>query len=115
MSQVEDMSGSLLRSPQHIAHPFFDCLPGSEQERRIEIALYAALIADSRPGLIQVHAPIHADNIAASLGHQFEQTGRAGAEVDGRRARLFDGLKNAPRIWLREAVVDAGNPRPHPA
>ena len=62
------MAGTLRGAAQHIAHPFLNDLPGSEQQCGIEIALDAALVADTRPGIIQVYAPIHANDIAAGFG-----------------------------------------------
>src|SRR5579859_4101039 len=103
MAQVEDMAGTLFRSPQYVAHPLFDGFPGSKQQRRVEVALDAALIANARPGIIQVYAPIHADDVAASRGHQLEQAGRAGAEVDGGGARRFHSFKYALSIGQDES------------
>ena len=42
----------------------------SKQQRRIEVALNAALVANASPGFVQIKAPIDAHNIATRLGHR---------------------------------------------
>src|SRR5215212_4568052 len=70
----------------------FDPLPRGEQHGRIEVALYAALVADFGPAAVQRDAPVEADDVAAGGGHVAQERRRTGAEVD---RRDVDGREDA--------------------
>jgi len=62
--------------------------PGAVEPDRDRQDQHALVEADARPGVIEIDAPVHAHQVAARLGHQFEQARIAGAEVDRRCTRL---------------------------
>ena len=70
----------------------------AEQQRRIEIALDAAVGADARPRLVDRDAPVGADDVAARLAQLFEDRRRAGAEVNRRDARA-DRRRRCVCVW----------------
>ena len=102
------MSRSIGSPLQYIVHAFLDDLPGSQQARRIEIALNTPLVANTRPGLVKLNTPIYADDVSPGLGHQLQQAGRAGAKVDRWSASALDRLKDALRIRLHKLLVGVG-------
>src|SRR5690242_4976080 len=79
-----------------------DSLPRSEQDRRIEVALHAALVADLVPAAIERNAPVEADHIAAGGGHVTQKRRRSGAKVNRRRG---DGVEDARRVGRDELLV----------
>src|SRR5260370_7115648 len=73
------------------------------------------LVAKPCPGIVEVHAPVDADNVSASLRHQLQQTGCARAKMNGGCTGLFDRLEDALCVWLHKALVCAGAERSNPA
>src|SRR5260370_12106728 len=96
MPQVEYMPGTIVGTTQDIQHTLLHNLPGRQQERRVKVALYTPVIADTRPGRVKINAPIAADNIATCFGHQFQETGCAGAKVNARKTGLFHPPHSPP-------------------
>ena len=76
------MPWTMLCLSQHIQHTLFHYIPRGQQERRIEVALDTPLVANPRPGIVERHAPIDADDIATRLSHQLQEAGGPGAKVD---------------------------------
>src|SRR5258708_23788319 len=105
MPQVEYMPGTIVGTTQDIQHTLLHNLPGRQQERRVKVALYAPVIADTRPGRVKINAPIDADNIAACFGHQFQETGCAGAKRNGTSTSLFNRPAYPPRVRLHRTFV----------
>ena len=65
MSKIYDVTRPGSSAPEKIRHLIAQFRQRSEQRHRIEIALYCGAIANVRPNLIYVDAPIDADHIAA--------------------------------------------------
>ena len=77
-------------------------LPRPEQQRGIEVALHAAVVADERPAVVERDAPVEADDVAARARHRRQQRRRAGAEVDRRHV---DAREDARRPRRDELLV----------
>ena len=84
-----------------------------EQQRRIEVALDGAVVADALPRLVERHAPVDADDVAAGLAHlaQDRATCRSPKWIVGTPAAV-ERLEDPPRVRQDElAVVVAGSAR----
>src|SRR5262249_42427922 len=80
--EVEDVTGTTggLTEDGGRARP--DGRDRGEQRQRVEVALHGHVVADARPGGVEVDPPVDPDHVAAGGAHAFEQAGGAGAEVD---------------------------------
>ncbi len=70
MPEVEDVAGAITGTAQDIMHASLNGLPGCQQQRGVEVALDATVIADPCPCIVKVDAPIDTDYVTTSLGHQ---------------------------------------------
>src|ERR1700738_3179622 len=97
VAEIEDMAGPSAGAVenQSCAPPNFGDL--SEQRNRIEIALNRDAIAEPRPRLRKIDAPVEADNVAAGFTHEFEQVSSDGAEMDYRH-RLMHCRNHIARV-----------------
>src|SRR2546429_6179380 len=95
MSQIENMPWTASCTLQYVVHFGLNYGPRSEHKCGIEIALDAEIVTDALPGVIQVYAPIDADNRGSIPFHLVQQCGRAGPKVDGGRAGLPNCVKDA--------------------
>ena len=102
VAEVEDVAGPTARAAQHVSRRLLDVRPRPEQDRRVEIALNAALCADRRPRAVELDTPVEPDDVAAGVAHVREEPGRAGAEVDRRHV---DGVEHAGRVRRGELLV----------
>ena len=85
MAEIEDMPRAPRRPPQNLLGAASDLIWRREQSYRIQIALHGYIVADRRPTLVQVYAPVQADDIAARCADHFQGSGSAGTEIDYRR------------------------------
>ena len=74
-----------------------DALERAEQQRRIEIALDAAVRADPLPRFVERRAPVGADHVAAGLAQLIENRSGADAEMNRRHT---GGRAPASKIFL---------------
>src|SRR5260370_3799640 len=58
VAEVENVAGATGREPEHASRPTDHALGGSEQDGRVQVALYTQVVADSRPTLLHVYAPV---------------------------------------------------------
>src|SRR5581483_12383529 len=65
VAEVEDVARPPGGSCEDVARLRLDAFPRPEQRRRVEVALYAAPIADERPPVVERDAPIEADHVTA--------------------------------------------------
>jgi hypothetical protein len=82
MTEIKYMSGTALRRLQNA----FDLLPNfldrRAQDHWIEITLNAHIVSDTLPGIVEIDAPVQADDIAPRLPHQLKQGSGTGAKMD---------------------------------
>jgi hypothetical protein len=69
VAQVENMSIAAGSPVQDIFHPAFNFMERAIQCDRIQVPLHGAIVTDHGPCLIEMDAPINADDIASSLPH----------------------------------------------
>src|SRR5947207_8536985 len=103
MSEVEHVTGSAVRPPQHVIRARRDDVPGREADRGLEVALYRA-VADRPPRFVERNAPVHADGLAFDRRDERQQTGVPGREVDARHP-LADLGEEPARVWEDRAGV----------
>ena len=53
VAEIEDVAGPSAGASQHIVCRREQAFRGPEQQRRIEVALDGAVVADDRPGLVE--------------------------------------------------------------
>ena len=87
---------------------------GTEQERRVEIALDGVGRAELFPGDVDGEAPVDADDVAAGRGQVRENRGRPGAEMNGRDVGRFQGREDLGGMRAGELAVVLGRERPDP-
>ena len=78
VAEIENMSGTAAGAAQDFRHAAFDFFRRSEQRDRIEVALHGDVVADRGPAVVEIDAPVQADDIAA---------GGADAALTSRRCR----------------------------
>src|SRR5437899_8542869 len=66
VSEIKDVTWTTASTTQHLVHAGLKNRPRGQQQRWIQIALYAAVVTNSRPRLIEVNAPIHTDHVSGS-------------------------------------------------
>src|SRR5258708_14137685 len=81
--EVEDVPGPSAGAREHFVGGCEDALERAEQQRRIEVALDAAVGADALPRLVERRAPVGADDVAARVAPLAEN--RAGADAEMNR------------------------------
>src|SRR5207249_12192165 len=82
MTKVKDVPGTTSSPLENILHPSFDLVERGKQDDRVQVALDRRIVSKHRPGLVQMHPPVYADDVAACLTHEPKQGRRASAEVD---------------------------------
>src|SRR5688500_13703036 len=112
MPEIKYVAGTVRRAAQHIAGTLGGWLPAGDEPRCVEVSLDPSIEADALPGAVERLAMVDADDISPGDRHRFEQTGRTGAEVDGRRSADF--LEDARHVWLDVAHVVRGAERTDP-
>ena len=63
MPEIENVTGSTIGSPEHVARPQANEVRGAQQHRWIEVALNPPVMADSPPTFIQRHSPIQRNDV----------------------------------------------------
>ena len=86
---------------QDVAGPLLNVGRLGQQDGGIQVALDRDVLADQAPGDVEIHAPVHADDVAARFAHVRQQVGGAGAEVDDGRPRR-QPLEQGPHVRLDE-------------
>ena len=69
MAQIEDMSVTAAGTTQNVFDASLDFMERGIQRDGVEVALDGAIIADHRPGLIEMDPPINADHVPTRLTH----------------------------------------------
>src|SRR4029079_9364952 len=72
VAQVEDVAGTTARAVQDIVGRGNHAIERPEQQRRIQIALNAAIGPDAFPRLVERRSPIRADHIPTGLTQQIQ-------------------------------------------
>ncbi len=86
MPQVEHVPLGRASPGDHVPGTLFDNLPGSEQDRRVKVALQRLPRFDAPDGLVKRDTPVDPDHVGADLPHQPEQLAGADPEVNARYA-----------------------------
>ena len=112
VAEVEDVPGPAAGSGEHVERARLDALPRAEQQRRVEVALDAALLAGDLPAGVERHAPVEPDHVAAGRRHAREQRRRrSGAEVDRRHVDRRRGcVRSTARRTRRSPQARARRP-----
>jgi hypothetical protein len=87
---------------------------GANRATGSRLPCHRRAIADVRPGLVDIDAPIHSHHVAAGRVQLAEEAGSARAEVNHRHAGGADALDEGARIGLHEAHVIVRPQRAHP-
>ncbi len=115
VSEIDDVPGPCAGSAQKIGNLGAKLRQGCEKRDRIQIALNGGTVADVHPRLVDIDAPVDADDIAAG-GVQFaEKSARTRTEVNNGNAGGANAFDQSARIGLNEADVIFGAERAHPA
>ena len=94
VSEIEDVARAAGGAAQHVARAGEQAIARAEQQRRIEIALDAAVVADALPRLVERDPPVGADHVAAGLAHHVQDRAGGDAEMNRRHAAA-DGLRRS--------------------
>src|SRR5919198_1797121 len=86
VAQVEDVARAASGAAKDVLRGRLHALPWAEEDRRVEVALDAPVLADLRPAAVERDAPVEADHVAARVAHRSQQVRGARAEVDRGRA-----------------------------
>src|SRR5258707_13853060 len=96
MPKVEDVPGPVGCPAQHIMHTLLYNIPGSQQQRGVEIALNAVVETDTLPGSIKVDARGDADNMPTGLADRRDKACSAVTKVNGSGTEfpvaVYDGV-----------------------
>src|SRR5438270_10875270 len=79
--EIENMSRSAAGGFHHASGAVLDNRPRAKQERRIEVALDAPVVAHHPPGVAKIHPPVDADAVTPRVFAQGQHPGGAGREV----------------------------------
>src|SRR2546423_13615155 len=80
VAEVEDVAGAVRCPVENDSGASADDVGRGEERYGVEVA-HDGYVAEPRPCLVEAHAPVEADNVAACLLHQLKQARRARAEV----------------------------------
>ena len=69
VAQIENMSIAASSPAQNVFHPAFNFMERRIQYDRIQVPLYGAIVTDHGPCLIEMDAPINANDIASGFPH----------------------------------------------
>src|SRR5204863_3004187 len=105
VAEVEDVAGPAAGPPQHVARALADQIRRTEEDRRLEVALDAAVAADARPRLVELNAPVDRDQVGTRARDGFEQMRSIGAEVDARHPRRAQRVEDALRVARHPGLV----------
>src|SRR5215217_6045075 len=105
VAEVEDVTGRAAGPIEHCPRARLNCLPGSEERRRVEVALDGDRAAEPSPRLAEVDPPIDADHVRAGGAESFEESSRTDAEEDDWYAGVFDRLDRSFRVGQNAAFV----------
>src|SRR4030095_7690609 len=118
VTEVEDVTRPSRRARQHIVGRRKNAVKGTEEQRRVEIALDGAIAADSPPRLVERDAPIGADDGAAGLPDFAENRAPAaplrerGATRPGCPSRRLPGFRGESPPCRRRSGSSAPPTRP---
>src|SRR6476659_8214978 len=73
--QIEDEAAPAAGLSEHVAHGGFQRLLRRHEQDGVEVSL-DRLLADARPRLFQIDAPVHADDVAAGAGEVLQEARR---------------------------------------
>src|SRR5436305_10689877 len=113
VAEVEDVAGAVRRPVENdFGAAAYDVGRGEECDR-VEVA-HDGNFAEPRPCVVEPHAPVEADNVAARLLHQLKKSGSARAEVYDGDAGL-DALDDLARVrqdvFAVVVVAQSADPR----
>ena len=105
MAEIEDVARPSAAAVAGYRRLREQSLARSEQQRRIQIALNAAVVAQIAPRFVERLPPVDADDVAARLGDLGQDCRRADAEMDERDARVGERVEDPLRVRQRELAV----------
>ncbi len=114
MAEIENVPGAPAGAAKDVLGSGEQAIGWSEQERRVEIALDAPVVAHDRPGLVERDPPVDTDHVAAGLAHVAEERRRPDAEVNRGHAERAKGIEDARGVRLDELAVVARAERADP-
>src|SRR3954447_26260802 len=82
VSEIYDVTWAGPRTLKQLLHLAAEFRERGEQRRGIQITLHGGAVADLHPGLVDVHAPVYSDNVAAGRMELLEEACRAGTEMN---------------------------------
>src|SRR5436853_565353 len=103
MTKVKDVPSTTSSPLENILHPSLDLVERGKQDDRVQIPLDRRIVSNHRPGLVQMHPPVHADDVAACLPHEPKQGRRACAEVDEGDAFMLQSVED--ELDMRQYIL----------
>src|SRR5688500_5377021 len=113
VAEIEDVYGAA-ESLENVASVFFDHIPRSQDDRRIEISLQDLVRPESRTGRVEWHPPVDPHHLGARPGHQFQQLRGAHTEMDAWNCS-FEAAEYRGRGRQYVAFLVGGGEMPGPA
>src|SRR5712671_733033 len=95
VTEVEDVAWTPAGALQHVVNRLEDAFDRREQDRRIEVALHRAVVADAFPRLVNRRAPVGADDVAARVPNLAQDRAGTDAEMNRRHAEILDAVEDA--------------------
>ena len=114
VAQVEHVSGPAAGAGEDVASLPLHRIPGTEQDRGIQVPLDRAVVTDRRPGLVERDAVVDAEGVAPRVPHQLQQVPRPHPEVDRRHIRAGDPLEHPGRVRVHGAAIVVSIQHPDP-
>ena len=86
VAEIKNVPRPSLRPIEHVFGSRQHAIERPKEKGGIEIALNRAVVADAIPRVVQVNAPVCADDVATRLAQVVKDVRRAGPEMDRRHA-----------------------------
>ncbi len=105
VAEIEDVSRTPGGAAQHVVRGAEHAFHRREQQRRIEVPLDGAVVADHGPGLVEPLAPVHANHVPAGVLHVRQDRAGPDPEVNRRDTGVRERVENLLRVGQRELAV----------
>src|SRR5215471_10450850 len=115
VTKIEDVSVATISTTQNIFDASFDFMQRGIEGDWVKVALDRAIIADHRPGLIEVNPPVYTDHVSTGFAHLAQNGRRPSAKVNHGHAFPLEAVKDQLYVRLHIFGIVAGRETADPA
>lgn len=105
VTEVEDMSAAAARARQDVTRADEKAIPGSQQQRGIEIALNRAVRPNALPRFVERDSPISPKHISSRLSHRVQNRPGGDTKVNRWHAVSLDGTEDLLRVGQDKLAI----------